>query len=628
MSQHWTLTLKNVVSPELRDTWAQMAHVFNRQIEQHDTPEGERWKVLQPATGTGKSQGLAVFCSLLPEIDHPGVLVVVRLKVQADELVQTINTLTGREDALAYHTDHKVPLSKLAEYPVLVITHRAYEIGLDAVNQGRQDVSNWNHFHTWGLSTRRLLVIDEALDILEEAQIELQKVKVARAIIPLAISMKYPKQMEALKFVEDLLTQMGKVSQERRASGRPDFERVLWSSSVPMPQELDMTALRRELRSLRLDRELTLRNDPQANTRLADHYDTILRDVQAVLSNWNWYAKKLAQHTINTARLIIPEGISGATILDATASSNLIYQLFDAKVDVIPVPAKARSYENVTLHVSTGHSVGKAKMVEHAAARSAVLIENLTAALTPDRRVFVCCHQWVEPHVAGYRDASGFAAFDVGHWNAVDGRNDWQDYDTAVIFGLPYRDQTWSANVFMALRGLQSTEWLQSEERPFRQYKDVRHSLDVGQMTVQVVQAINRVHCRRVVDEQGNCPKTDVFLLLPADKVGRDILAGINREMPGIQVVEWKYQTGNTTVKKSNHAESLMRYAAVMEPGQKSASDVKRELGISSTQWERLVIGMKDSNCTLAQTLASHGVRYTVAANKSGGGFRANLTKD
>jgi hypothetical protein len=389
-----------------------------------------------------------------------------------------------------------------------------------------------------------------------------------------------------------------------------------------------MTALRRELRGLRLDRALTLRSDAQANARLADHYDTILRDVQAVLSNWNWYAKKLAQHTINTARLIIPEGISGATILDATATSNLIYQLFDYKVDVIPVPAKARSYDNVTLHVSTGHAVGKTSMVENAAPRSAALVENLTAALTPERKVFICCHQWVEPHVAGYRDASGFAAFDVGHWNAVDGRNDWQDFDAAVIFGLPYRDQTWSANVFMALRGLQSTEWLQSEERPFRQYKDVRHALEVGQMVVQIVQAINRVHCRRVVDEQGNCPPTDVFILLPADKVGRGILAGIEREMPGIQVKPWDYQTGKTTIRKSNHTESIIRYAAVMEPGQKSASDMRRELGISAAQWERLAAAMKDTSTELSQSLAAQGVRYVVTANKSGGGFRAYLVKD
>ena len=69
-----------------------------------------------------------------------------------------------------------------------------------------------------------------------------------------------------------------------------------------------------------LHRTLALRNDAQVNAKLIDHYDTILRDVQAVLSNWNFYAKKLAQHTINSARLIVPDSIE-VVILDATASS-------------------------------------------------------------------------------------------------------------------------------------------------------------------------------------------------------------------------------------------------------------------------------------------------------------------
>jgi hypothetical protein len=182
----------------------------------------------------------------------------------------------------------------------------------------------------------------------------------------------------------------------------------------------------------------------------------------------------------------------------------------------------------------------------------------------------------------------------------------------------------------MALRGLQSTEWLQAEERPFRQYRDVRHALEVGQITVQVVQAINRVHSRRVIDEQGNCPPTDVFLLLPDTTTGRDILAGIEREMPGINVQPWEYITdGTVTVHKANHEGALIRYASVMETGQKSASDIKRELGISSTQWERLVVMMKEPTSHLASALAGYGVHYVVSESKKGRGrYRAHLTKD
>ena len=57
MTQHWEATLGNVSSPALQAVWSQMAHTFNRQIDNHGTPEGARWKVLQPATGTGKYDG-------------------------------------------------------------------------------------------------------------------------------------------------------------------------------------------------------------------------------------------------------------------------------------------------------------------------------------------------------------------------------------------------------------------------------------------------------------------------------------------------------------------------------------------------------------------------------------------
>ena len=72
----------------------------------------------------------------------------------------------------------------LPQHPVLVITHRAFEIGLDAVNKG-QHATSWNLYHTWRDTGRSLTVIDESLDIIEEAQIEVQKVKVARAMTPL-----------------------------------------------------------------------------------------------------------------------------------------------------------------------------------------------------------------------------------------------------------------------------------------------------------------------------------------------------------------------------------------------------------------------------------------------------------
>src|SRR5262249_28032026 len=147
---------------------------------------------------------------------------------------------------------------------------------------------------------------------------------------------------------------------------------------------------------------------------------------------------------------------------------------------------------------------------------------------------------------------TGFAAFDTGHWQALDGRNDWQHHDTVVIFGLPYRDAAWSANTFMALQGGKDTEWLNADgNRPFQGYPDIRKALAVGQLVTDVVQAINRVRCRRVTDAQGNCLPVDVYLLLPNDQTGREVLEGVQREMPGIMVEPWKYAQTNKRGRRS-----------------------------------------------------------------------------
>jgi hypothetical protein len=614
MSRHWSDTLHNATSPALQAVWRQLAYTFNRQIAAHGTPEGQRWKVLQPATGTGKSQGLAVYCSMLPAEDHPGVLIVTRLKAQADEIAATINRLTGPDTALAYHGDNRVAVEELPLAPVLVITHRAYEIGMDAINQGRADASNWSRYHEWNGGQRKLTVIDEALDVIEEAQIDLNRVRFIRAVIPFDIAERFPEQMAAITFVEDLLTKMARIAKDRE---QKEQERVLWTGKLAMPVEFDMTGLRRELKAVRFDQRLLQRSDAEQNRKLIKHYDTIVRDIQATLGNWNWYAKKMAEHTINTARLIVPEDIAGAVILDATASANLIYRLFDYKVDIIPVPSNARNYANVTLHVSKGHAVGKGTMVRNAKDEAPKLVGGLKDAIGADRKVLVICHKAVEPHVAAYGNT--FAALDVGHWNAIDGRNDWQQHDAVVIFGLPYRDKVWSANTFMALRGLQDTEWLNSDgDRPFENYRDVRQALEVGHIVVSVVQAINRVRCRRVVDQHGNCEPTDVFLLLPDDATGRAILSGIKVEMPGVNIEPWHYAKASGITRKprkSNHGEALIRYVRIMQEGKRAAGEVMRDLGMSRRTFMNLVSDLKEQTSGLAMALAEAGVRYVTTGS-------------
>src|SRR5262249_25286779 len=196
--------------------------------------------------------GLETYCSMLSLMDHPGVLIVTRMKSQADTIAENINKLAvangiNETVALAYHGDVKLPVSTLCFSPVLIVTHAAYEIGMDAVNHGREDASNWHNFHTWGSTGRKLVVIDEALDIIEEAQVDLEKVRALKAVIPFEIEMQFPEQMAVIRTIEETLMKMAWMSKQAR---RPVQERILWRNdyTVTFPDSADLTPLRQALR--------------------------------------------------------------------------------------------------------------------------------------------------------------------------------------------------------------------------------------------------------------------------------------------------------------------------------------------------------------------------------------------
>jgi hypothetical protein len=94
------------------------------------------------------------------------------------------------------------------------------------------------------------------------------------------------------------------------------------------------------------------------------------------------------------------------------------------------------------------------------------------------------------------------------------------------------------------------------------------------------------------------------------DNTGREVLEGITEQMPDINVVQWDHTEAKTKPRRCNHEEALVRYAGVMREGRKSASDIRSDLGISSTTWERLTSAMRDQNSALAQRLVTEGVTY------------------
>jgi hypothetical protein len=587
------------------------------------------WLILQPPTGSGKTQGACVFAAMQAEANAKGllkpigVLIVTRRIEQAEIIVARINELAGRVVAVANHSDKRATPQEMLDSDILIITHQAY------VNAA-EHISSQNgapYFVAWRDGNRLLTIIDEALaNVVEDSKVTMADVAQVLSYITPEMGHEFPEQLKVLEHLHSVLVEYA--NPQSRPNDRST--RMLWNDNkagfrVPDCQLPDMDALRRAMKSLPFDTLVLGANHAEGREYIAEMVNDTIRGSQVVVEQWAYYSQKGTEHSINSSSLLIPLDVPGPVVLDATAHTNFMWNLFGPKAEIVPTPSKVRDYSTVKLHVARAAGLGKGSMIENAKTRVPRVLEALEREVGPDSSVFMCMHKDTK-HVA-QTYAHPFARFDVGHWGAIDGRNDWSDYDTTVIFGLPYRNRVWSTNLFFALRGYQDDYWFQYPD--WNEYDDVHQVMEQRQLSVSIIQAINRICCRRVIDAQGRCPSADIYVVLPKDQTGDAILQDIRLDMPGIHEVPWDFELDGPVVPKvrrgSSH-DALITYMTTRLPGETEMSAVKVELDLTDNTLRKLkaVLGKTDHPTTMA--LRDIGVRYVVRGK--GRGARSFLIKD
>lgn len=630
MTDRWH-SLGNTSSRKLQHLWQEMAATFAGAINANGSV-GTKWRVLEPPTGTGKTQGLCVYSALTidknPLSPEPlGILVVTRTIAQADEIVATIKELVAdprnADRVRASHSGGRLHPFAMQAADVLVITHEAYTRALEGLSKEQQ--GRWEDFTTWEHGPRRLTIIDEALSgIVEENQIKADDIRLVLGFIGPSLRQQFPTQVAALERVCEVLDGIASFNADRAGS---IAARIVWREGydgrLQFPDAYDMGALREAMTTIRYDLVTLHKDSPYDRQRIARNMDRILKDCEAIMARWTYYYRKGNDDTFNSSQLLIPQGLPGPVILDATASQNFLWKLLGRRAEIAAVPPGTRNYANVTIHVARGSGLGKTKMTEKGKVRIPRLIADLEQRLTADRKVLLCVHKRIEHTALSYSPT--FSTYSVAHWGAIDGKNDWNDHDTVVIFGLPYRDTTWATNMFFALQGLQDNCWL---ERPsWGTYNDVRQEMLRRQIAVSVIQAVNRVRCRRVIDTEGNCPVTDVFIVLPRGAYGDAILSHLGEEMPGVVVAPWEFEMDGPSerIRRGSSHEALLALMANRQPGETSMSFVKCELGLTDSATRDLREVLRDDDHDLTKTLAHLGVRYVTTGR--GRGARSYLLK-
>ena len=629
MTRRWT-DLRNSTSAPLEQIWCSMATAFGDAITTRD----KLWRVLRPQTGTGKTQGLCVYAALMiiENLVSPaqiGVLIVTPTISQANEIVDTIRSFIPENIAARVQTRH----SENAASPfaieiadVFVVTHAAYILGLK--ERQAQVYGRWENYAIRAHGPRLLTVIDEALSgLVEEHQLTAKQVERVITCMDGDLRLQFPKEFEILRTISDGLHVIGIDAARARAKNKHAIrDEVIWTpdgKGLPaFPCSGDMTALRKAMRPLLYDQILHGKESTADRAREAMRVDKTLSNCDSMITRWCYSHQRGPDATLNSSQLLFPPDLPGPVVFDATASQHPVWELLGSRAVLLPSPRDARNYRNVCLHVAREpRGLGKGKMKESAKTRIPRLLAELERQLLPDSKVLLCVHKDIKHIALNWKPS--FAAFAVAHWGDLDGKNNWVDYDTVIIVGMFYRDDVGFTNEFSALQGPQNNEWL--HDPIWGSCPNVHQEMQRKHLAASVIQAINRVRCRRVIDADGNCPKTDAYIVLLAGAEGDAILGSVQEEMPGLVVKPWAFELDGPQqrIRKGTSQAAFLTLIQNKPPGEYKMFDLKKELSLNESAYADLMKVLRDDTHPLPKALAEFNA-YFVSAGR---GSRSRIWK-
>lgn len=616
MRNHWETRLGNVSSGKLDAIWSQIAEAFNDAIRDADAIHGDdrKWRILQPPTGTGKTQGLAVFCAMLAaSAPDTGVLIAVRIKDQADQLASLINELSApggnARVAVAKHTGSPTTNEEASQVQILVITHKAFTMALE---QADVCTDRWSNLANWKHGARKLTVVDEALDVAEHIKLVAGELQQVLGVIPRSILKSHEEELAFLKKVKDAV---------ERASDTSPKAKILWRCADEFGSRPSLASLREALKKVRWDTEVLRRLDESAHREWKAKVDQVLTSAESVAGHWAYFSRIGKEETANTARLIVPRGVTAPVVMDATASQNLVWELFEDAREPYAVPSHARNYQNVTLHVARASGLGKTILQGLGADVWYRVASAIAEKMEPGRRLLVCSHKATGAARKSRHFGEGVQVSHT-HYGEIDGRNDWAGFDAALLIGLPYRGNVWASSTFCALQRLPEGEWFGStQEQSWGTYDNIQSELETRQLVVSLVQAMNRIRCRRVIDADGNCDPCDIYICLPKGRRGEEILAHLTEAMNGIRVVDWVFELDNSRirkVRKSSVVEGVLEYLRGAAVGSYKLSKIRSDLSLSKGSFGRIKGRFTKPSPEMRAVLLEAGIEVCVEVTRSG----------
>ncbi len=565
-----TETLAGPRSSKLEVTWKMNCKTLNFAIGDNERGRVMKYVIAAP-TGSAKTENLITYCSMLPK--DITVLISTNLTDEADKIAQKINKEARDSRAYSYHSkkekEELLEIDEVAKYQVIVTTHAFYK----------------NHYtggEKWQKlgEDRDLLVIDEALETMRELSV--QDDSITRAIILfeymqksnlLKKDLEFAKEIQLLKDELQVLKGYGGgtnlIADENTNILRCKF--TLLKSMEKYPLFLKFFAktksktiktdskFRKYFKTLDFNYIISGIKDPS-------HNDTLKTELIGTIVNLNLMSK-LGQVYITSNqghnsfhRVTDMMFTKSLVCFDATATANKVYELrskYYKDIHMVEPTEGVRNYSNVTIHAAVGGT--SRKRIDKDVATNvlqSVKLGDKTLIITHDKNESF----FMQEATQNYSDKT----IEVAHWNAITGLNDWQDFDTCIIAGLNHKPKSYAQNRTIINTG--------SKEIAFGEEQDIlNNSIEESAILAEIIQAMNRIRIRKIIDLDGSCKPADIYIILPngQNMVYRKQILG---HMPNIQFKDWKLQSAKNTGLATANFDILIRY---LESNLKKGESVK-----------------------------------------------------
>ena len=638
MCSQWEAFGDNL-NDRLKDAWRTILQTFNNQIAGKPGLH-----VCDSACGSGKTLSAEVAATILyRDWEKVGTLIVVRLTNQCVDVANRINEmserLVGRPIArpmFSHYRDengiqHNGSLTdeEILDTQVIVITHSRY---LSAVSGRCSD-----RFSRWRMGERKFRVVDESLDLVERSHITKPQLLSISQIFELrkdfsgsfldrylphynlfnAIKTHLLMNVKGSGYYENLFQD---ILQHHLVDGHPiyfaEIADVLLTSS---PQDYDGKFKEGEFATF----------IEEGMEGLA----TLDRMIRRSLYFCTHDTPKNC-----TGEIILPSHFKNLCVLDATSNVDKIYSLFKQReqITTYSIDRSVRNFRNCTIHIRPERGgLGKTVTKKVAEPRACKIISLAEKEFGPEDKVLFAGHKLLMDSVTSQLSQldPGFE-WDVCWWNAIDRRNTWKGFNKLVVLSLFYLPKHYGPTTKIGFRCSHNSE------------VEIDDSEDIANssMAVKLIQLLARIKTRTVINDQGDCPESDVYMLLPStDEVHPDdeddtdfgevinslskyLLAELKQSMNGVHTQNWTSFAGFETSRPTTNtiSDNFISWIATMKAGE--TRDKKTfESHISSIEKNTLKCLLNDPNSRVGRRMSA--LRIT-RKTKRGRGGTTTFTKE